>query len=65
MADPTQGIDLSVSGFAGLVCRLCSDGGVYEAFVRTEAFERLGVEYVCEFKTFFQHRSVQNTDLWI
>lgn len=49
--DPNQGIDLSVSGFAGLVCRLCSDGGVYEAFVRTEAFERLGVEYVCEFKT--------------
>jgi len=49
--DPEQGIDLSVGGFAGLVCRICSDGGVYEAFVRTEAFERLGVEYVCEFKT--------------
>jgi len=49
--DPDLGIDLSVGGFAGLVCRICSDGGVYEAFVRTEAFERLGVEYVCEFKT--------------
>ena len=49
--DPELGIDLSVGGFAGLVCRICSDGGVYEAFVRTEAFERLGVEYVCEFKT--------------
>jgi hypothetical protein len=49
--DPELGIDLSIGGFAGLVCRICSDGGVYEAFVRTEAFERLGVEYVCEFKT--------------
>jgi len=49
--DPEQGIDLRSGGFAGLVCRVCSDGGVYEAFVRTEAYERLGVEYVCEFKT--------------
>lgn len=50
-SDPTQGIDLRSGGFAGLVCRVCSDGGVYEAFVRTEVYERLGVEYVCEFKT--------------
>ena len=50
-SDPSQGIDLLSGGFAGLVCRVCSDGGVYEAFVRTEAYERLGVEYVCEFKT--------------
>jgi hypothetical protein len=50
-SDPSQGIDLRSGGFAGLICRVCSDGGVYEAFVRTEAYERLGVEYVCEFKT--------------
>lgn len=49
--DPEQGIDLRSGGFAGLVCRVCSDGGVYEAFVRTNAYETLGVEYVCEFKT--------------
>ena len=49
--DPEQGIDLRSGGFAGLVCRVCSNGGVYEAFVRTEAYERLGVEYVCEFRT--------------
>ena len=49
--DPEQGIDFRSGGFAGLLCRVCSDGGVYEAFVRTEAYERLGVEYVCEFKT--------------
>lgn len=50
-SNPSQGIDLRSGGFAGLVCRVCGDGGVYEAFVRTEAYERLGVEYVCEFKT--------------
>ncbi|KAL7551045.1 hypothetical protein ACHAWF_014256 [Thalassiosira exigua] len=50
-SDPDMGIDLCSGGFAGLVCRVCSDGGTYEAFVRTEAFERLGVEYVREFKT--------------
>ena len=48
--DPEQGIDLGSSGFSGLVCRVCSDGGVYEAFVRTETYSSLGVEYVCEFK---------------
>jgi hypothetical protein len=50
-SNPSQGVDLRSGGFAGLVCRVCGDGGVYEAFVRTEAYERLGVEYVCEFKT--------------
>ena len=49
--DPEQGIDLRSGRFAGLVCRVCSDGGLFEAFVRTEAYERLGIEYVCEFKT--------------
>ena len=49
--DPSRGIDLRSGGFGGLVCRICGDGGVYEAFVRTEAYERLGVEYVREFKT--------------
>lgn len=50
-SDPEQGIDLRSGGFAGLICRVCSSGGVYEAFVRTEAYDRLGIEYVCEFKT--------------
>ncbi|KAL9189682.1 hypothetical protein ACHAXT_009357 [Thalassiosira profunda] len=49
--DPEKGMDLRSGGFAGIVCRVCSDGGVYEAFFRTEAYERLGVEYACEFKT--------------
>lgn len=50
-SDPSEGLDLNSGGFAGFVCRICSNGGVYEAFVRTEAYERLGVEYVCEFRT--------------
>jgi len=51
-SDPNGGgIDLVAKGFAGFVCRVCSDGAVYEAFIRTEAYETLGVEYVCEFKT--------------
>lgn len=49
--DPSEGLDLRSGGFGGLVCRVCSNGGVYEAFLRTEAYERLGVEYVCEFRT--------------
>ncbi|KAL7472178.1 hypothetical protein ACHAXS_012509 [Conticribra weissflogii] len=49
--DPMEGLDLRSGGFAGLICRICSNGGVYEAFVRTEAYERLGIEYVCEFRT--------------
>ena len=46
-----KGIDLRSGGYAGLVCRCCSDGAIYECFVRTEAFQRLGIEYVCEFRT--------------
>jgi len=49
--DPDSGIDLSGSGFAGFVVRLCSDGKTYEAFIRTGDTEQLGVEYVCKFST--------------
>jgi hypothetical protein len=49
--DPDNGIDLGPA-FAGFVCRVCSDGGTYEAFVRTGVYERDGIEYVCEFSTF-------------
>jgi len=45
---PDDGIDLA--DFGGLVCRVCSDGGNYEAFIRTGAFDR-GIEYVCDFST--------------
>jgi len=48
--DPENGIDLS-GDFAGFICRLCSDGGKYEAFVRTREYYDNGVEYVCEFTT--------------
>ena len=48
--DPENGLDLG-RGFAGFVCRMCSDGGIYECFVRTAEYERSGVEYVCEFGT--------------
>ena len=48
--DPEGGLDLS-RGFAGFVCRMCSDGGIYECFVRTGEYERSGIEYVCEFGT--------------
>jgi hypothetical protein len=48
--DPDSGIDLGTE-FAGFVCRVCSDGGNYEAFVRTGAYYEDGVEYVCEFST--------------
>ena len=44
-----EGIDLG--GFGGFVCRVCSDGGTYEAFIRTVAFEKEGIEYVCSFST--------------
>lgn len=48
--DPENGIDLS-NGFAGFVCRICSDGKNYEAFIRTGEYERNGIEYVCKFQT--------------
>ena len=48
--EPEKGIDLS-NGFAGLVCRVCSDGGMYEAFVRCGNYGTDGIEYVCEFST--------------
>lgn len=48
--NPDSGIDLGTE-FAGFVCRVCSDGGSYEAFVRTGAYYEDGVEYVCEFST--------------
>lgn len=48
--EPEMGIDLS-NGFAGFVCRVCSDGGRYEAFVRTGNYKTEGIEYVCEFTT--------------
>ena len=43
-----EGIDLG--GFGGFVCRVCSDGGTYEAFIRT-AFSGEVIEYVCSFST--------------
>ena len=48
--NPESGIDLS-KGFGGFVCRLCADGGNYEAFVRTGTYETDGIEYVCGFGT--------------
>lgn len=59
-SDPSEGLDLRSGGFGGLVCRVCSNGGVYEAFLRTEAYERLGVEYVCEFRTASKSPSLDN-----
>jgi hypothetical protein len=47
---PEKGIDLSL-GFAGFIVRLVADGSTYEAFVRSESYEKDGVEYVCEFFT--------------
>jgi uncharacterized protein YbjT (DUF2867 family) len=48
--EPEKGIDLS-NGFAGFVCRVCSDGGTYEAFVRCGNYGTDRIEYVCEFST--------------
>ncbi|CAB9520406.1 patatin-like phospholipase domain-containing protein [Seminavis robusta] len=48
--EPDDGIDLS-GGFGGFVCRVCADGGVYEAFIRDASYERIGIEYVSEFNT--------------
>ena len=47
--DPKQGIDMS--GFAGFILRVVSDGNNYEAFVRTDLYETDGIEYVYEFST--------------
>jgi hypothetical protein len=47
--EPNSGIDLS--GFGGLIARVCSDGGTYEAFIRTGSYETDGIEYICEFRT--------------
>jgi hypothetical protein len=60
--DPSEGLDLRSGGFAGFVCRIVSSGGVYEAFIRTEAYERLGVEYVCEFRTASKPPLLNNSD---
>ena len=57
--EPEKGIDLS-NGFAGFVCRVCSDGGRYEAFVRTGNYETDGIEYVCEFTTEIKQRQKGN-----
>ncbi|KAI2509071.1 NmrA-like family [Fragilaria crotonensis] len=48
--EPESGIDLS-NGFGGFILRVCSDGGSYEAFIRTELYETEGIEYVCKFTT--------------
>ena len=46
--NPDDGIDLSTQ-FSGMIARICADGGVYEAFVRTGLYASGGIEYVCEF----------------
>eukprot|EP00977_Amphora_coffeiformis_P012681 scaffold3199_cov165-Amphora_coffeaeformis.AAC.4 len=48
--NPDDGIDLSTQ-FSGMIVRVCADGGVYEAFVRTGLYKSDGIEYVCEFST--------------
>jgi hypothetical protein len=45
-----EGIDLS-RGFSGFIVRLCGDGQQYECFVRTKAYDLLGIEYVYNFST--------------
>ena len=57
--DPELGIDLG-QGFGGFICRLCSDGGDYEAFVRTGLYEDEGIEYVCEFGTVTKSTTEEN-----
>ena len=53
--NPEQVIDLHSGGFAGLVYHMIHDRNVYKAFARTDSYERLRAEYVCEFK-----RSLKN-----
>lgn len=57
--EPENGIDLS-AGFAGFIVRLCGDGSKYEAFIRTGAYEKHGIEYVCEFSTQTKRTSLNN-----
>lgn len=45
-----DGIDLS-RGFSGFIVRLCGDGQQYECFVRTRAYDLLGIEYIYNFST--------------
>ena len=45
-----EGIDLS-RGFSGFIVRLCGDGQQYECFIRTKAYDLLGIEYVYNFST--------------
>jgi len=47
---PDEGINLS-AGFGGFVCRVCADGGVYEAFIRTSLYDEQGIEFVANFTT--------------
>ncbi|KAL7558764.1 hypothetical protein ACA910_010073 [Epithemia clementina (nom. ined.)] len=48
---PEDGIDLAKASFGGFILRVCSDGGTYQAFVRTGLYESKGIEYVCDFST--------------
>lgn len=57
--DPENGIDLGV-GFGGFIARVCSDGGTYEAFVRTKEFYESGIEYVCQFSTATKAQTAKN-----
>jgi len=54
-----DGVTLSDGGldlgeYAGMILRICADGSVFEAVVRTGEYERSGVEYVCSFTTEFK-----------
>jgi hypothetical protein len=57
--DASNGIDLG-TGFAGFITRVCSDGGTYEAFVRTREYYENGIEYVCQFSTATKLREGKN-----
>lgn len=48
--EESEGIDLS-RGFSGFIVRLCGDGQQYECFIRTKAYDLLGIEYVYAFST--------------
>ncbi|GAX18611.1 hypothetical protein FisN_10Hh182 [Fistulifera solaris] len=57
--DPENGIDLG-AGFGGFIVRVCSDGGTYEAFVRTKEYYDNGIEYVCQFSTASKSQTSKN-----